>query len=97
VRPYRWALDAAGLRGSTSAICNPYHKAQAESFVKTLKVEDIYPAGYETFKDVADRLPSFIEGVYNARRLYLALDYRSPAESEPNSPSRRLSLKRLAG
>jgi transposase InsO family protein len=50
-------LDAAGLRGSMSAVGNPYHNAQAESFMKTLKVEDIYPAGYETFADVAERLP----------------------------------------
>ncbi len=50
---YRKALDEAGLRGSMSAIGNPYHNAQAESFMKTLKVEDIYVAGYESFPDVA--------------------------------------------
>ena len=41
-----------------SAVGNPYHNAQAESFMKTLKVEDVYIAGYETFADVAERLPS---------------------------------------
>ncbi|MDX0659415.1 IS3 family transposase [Sinorhizobium medicae] len=40
---YRRALGAAGLKGSMSAVGNPYHNAQAESFMKTLKVEDIYP------------------------------------------------------
>jgi putative transposase len=39
-----------------SAVDNPYHNAQAESFVKTLKVEDVYIAGYETFADVGERL-----------------------------------------
>lgn len=39
-----------------SAVGNPYHNAQAESFMKTLKVEDVYPAGYETFADVADAI-----------------------------------------
>ena len=43
-----------------SAPGNPYHNAQAESFMKTLKVEEVYRAGYETFADVAVRLPIFI-------------------------------------
>jgi putative transposase len=45
-------------------------------------VEGIYPAGYETFSDVAERLQTFIEQVYNSRRLHSALGYRSPEEFE---------------
>ncbi|QCL92357.1 MULTISPECIES: DDE-type integrase/transposase/recombinase [Agrobacterium tumefaciens complex] len=94
---YRRALDAAALQGSTSAVGNPYHNAQAESFMKTLKIEGIHPAGYETFADVAERLPSFIEEVYNASGCTRPLAIGRQQNLKLNSPSKRLSLKCLAG
>jgi len=50
--------------------------------MKTLKVEEVYLAGFETFRDVANRLPYFIEQICNERRMHSALGYQSPNESE---------------
>jgi transposase InsO family protein len=67
---------------------NPYDNATCESFIKTLKREEIYANTYRDFEHLSQRVELFIEQYYNRCRLHSALNYRSPEEfeREPNKP-----------
>ena len=75
-------LRAYQFQISMSRKGNPYDNAAAESFIKTLKTEEVYLWEYQTMADVQRRLPYFIEDVYNQKRLHASLGYRPPAEYE---------------
>jgi transposase InsO family protein len=73
---------------------NPYDNAQAESFMKTLKVEEVYVSEYRTFAEAEERIGEFIELIYNQERLHSVLGYVSPLEFEQaiKSAHRHLTL-----
>jgi putative transposase len=91
---YRALLATHDMVGSMSRRGNPYDNAKAESYMKTLKVEAVYPMAFETFDDVASQLPRFIDGVCNQRRPHSALGYISPAQFEEEHT--RLMVKSAA-
>lgn len=82
---YIGRLEAAGIQPSMSRIACPYDNAMAESFMKTLKAEEVDAAGYRNLADAKHHIGRFIEEVYNRQRLHSALRYRSPEEFEAAS------------
>jgi transposase InsO family protein len=75
-------LEKYGIVPSMSRPANPYDNASCESFMKTLKREEIYANKYDTLEHLRANIEEFIEQYYNRQRLHSALGYRSPEEFE---------------
>jgi len=75
-------LKELGIQISMSKKGNPYDNAFAESFMKTLKVEEVYLKEYRTFDEAYNNIKQFIEVVYNNKRLHSSIGYLPPVEFE---------------
>ena len=75
-------LQEAGMQVSMSAAGCPYDNAQAESFFKTLKKEEVYLNQYRNLEEAQTNLGRFLEDIYNVKRLHSSLGYLPPTEFE---------------
>jgi transposase InsO family protein len=92
---YTDLLQAHGIEISMSRKGNPWDNAACESFMKTLKYEEVLRNEYRDLAEARASIREFLEKVYNQKRLHSALGYLPPAEFEQNSKeaaSRHLSV-----
>lgn len=87
---YTDLLKAHGVQISMSRSGNPYDNAQCESFMKTLKYEEVYRNEYRDLAEARAQIGAFIEQVYNQKRLHSALGYLPPARFEAQLASRNM-------
>jgi transposase InsO family protein len=79
---YVQRLESIGAVLSMSRPGRPWENGQCESFLKTLKLEEIDARPYRTMEELEEHLAEFIEQIYNKVRLHSALGYLSPEEFE---------------
>ena len=79
---YRQRLADHDVTVSMSRPGNPFDNAKAESFMKTLKTEELNARSFKTINDARIRIDDFIANIYNTERLHSALGYLSPLEFE---------------
>ena len=83
-RDYVELLESHGIQISMSRKANPWDNAACESFMKTLKYEEVHRNEYRDLPEAYAAIPQFLETIYNERRLHSALGYVPPAEFERN-------------
>jgi len=94
---YTAILKAHDIQASMSRVGNPYDNAKAESFMKTLKQEEVDGTAYRDLAQARRDIGCFIETIYNRERLHSAIGYRPPIEFEAGLPARpATALERLA-
>ena len=89
---YTDLLKASGIEISMSRKGNPWDNAACESFMKTLKYEEVLRNEYRDLADARASLREFLEKIYNQKRLHSALGYVPPARFEKDAAARQLSV-----
>jgi transposase InsO family protein len=85
---YVQQLEQIGATLSMSRPASPWENGKCESFIKTLKQEEIDARPYRDYEDLRLHIQEFIEQIYNKTRMHSALNYRSPMEFEQSRPPR---------
>jgi putative transposase len=89
---YTDLLKAHGIAISMSRKGNPWDNAACESFMKTLKYEEVLRNEYRDLAEARSSIREFLEKIYNQKRLHSALGYVPPARFEKEAAARRISL-----
>src|SRR5262249_24595940 len=92
-KEYVEVLQAHKMEPSMSRPANPYDNAACESFMRTLKREEISCNRYRDLEDLQAHREEFIDGYYNRQRLHSALGYRTPEEFENENQTRSAAAK----
>lgn len=88
-------LRSRDITISMSRTGNPYDNALAESFIKTLKTEEVYLNEYRDLLDAKNNIEQFIDQVYNQKRLHSSIGYRTPVEREAQLENQTLNPSTL--
>ncbi len=91
-KDYTDLLKANGIEISMSRKGNPWDNAACESFMKTLKYEEVLRNEYRDLADARASIREFLEKIYNQKRLHSALGYVPPARFEKDAAARQLSV-----
>ncbi len=90
-------LEARGIQPSMSRIACPWDNAQAESFMKTLKQEEVDGRTYRLIDEAKSAIGNFIDDVYNTQRLHSALNYQAPVVFETRRSTQLAAAQQPAG